>query len=230
MKRRPNRRPIPAAVPAKPLATAAKTKPVEVVKEKETVKPKPEQKSNQSAAAKDFFGKGKEKSKTAAGSAPSSKEGTPAPPPALKRESSSIFKSFAKAKPKLKREDTESSATEDVPMKGVLFDDDDDDEEDAYVQPAPMKKGDGEEAGDRKTRKDREAALKRMMEDDDEDEVEAVPEPEPEEEETVLEKEAPVKEPEPEITVSGGRRRGKRRVMKKKTVKDEEGYLGMSRP
>jgi hypothetical protein len=29
-----------------------------------------------------------------------------------------------------------------------------------------------------------------------------------------------------EVTVQGGRRRGKRQVMKKKTVKDEEGYLG----
>lgn len=33
-------------------------------------------------------------------------------------------------------------------------------------------------------------------------------------------------EPEPTVTVQDGRRRGKRRVMKKKTVKDEEGYLG----
>jgi DNA polymerase delta subunit 3 len=39
-----------------------------------------------------------------------------------------------------------------------------------------------------------------------------------------------VPEPEddkPTITVSNGRRRGKRRVMKKKKVKDEDGYLGM---
>lgn len=36
-------------------------------------------------------------------------------------------------------------------------------------------------------------------------------------------------EPEPAetVTVSNGRRRGRRRVMKKRTVKDEEGYLGM---
>lgn len=33
-------------------------------------------------------------------------------------------------------------------------------------------------------------------------------------------------EPEPSFTVQNGRRRGRRRVMKKKTVKDEEGYLG----
>jgi DNA polymerase delta subunit 3 len=34
-------------------------------------------------------------------------------------------------------------------------------------------------------------------------------------------------EPEETVTVSDGRRRGRRRVMKKKTVQDEEGYLGM---
>lgn len=40
----------------------------------------------------------------------------------------------------------------------------------------------------------------------------------------------PQKESEPEpketVTVQGGRRRGKRKIMKKKTVKDDEGYLG----
>ena len=34
--------------------------------------------------------------------------------------------------------------------------------------------------------------------------------------------------PEPAVTVTGGRRRGRRKIMKKKTIKDEEGYLGMS--
>lgn len=33
-----------------------------------------------------------------------------------------------------------------------------------------------------------------------------------------------------EVTVQGGRRRGKRQVMKKRTVKDEEGYLGRYLP
>ena len=32
--------------------------------------------------------------------------------------------------------------------------------------------------------------------------------------------------PEPAVTTSGGRRRGRRKVMRKKTIKDEEGYLG----
>ena len=31
----------------------------------------------------------------------------------------------------------------------------------------------------------------------------------------------------PSMTVSGGRRRGRRKVMKKKTMKDAEGYLGI---
>lgn len=33
--------------------------------------------------------------------------------------------------------------------------------------------------------------------------------------------------PEPSVVVSAGRRRGRRKVMKKKTIKDEEGYLGL---
>lgn len=33
-------------------------------------------------------------------------------------------------------------------------------------------------------------------------------------------------EPKETVTVQGGRRRGKRKIMKKKTVKDDEGYLG----
>lgn len=33
--------------------------------------------------------------------------------------------------------------------------------------------------------------------------------------------------PEPSVVVSAGRRRGRRKVTKKKTIKDEEGYLGL---
>lgn len=47
-----------------------------------------------------------------------------------------------------------------------------------------------------------------------------------------IDKEAPSQPAESEatVTVQGGRRRGKRRVMKKKKVKDEDGYLGMLNP
>lgn len=37
---------------------------------------------------------------------------------------------------------------------------------------------------------------------------------------------APAEEKEAFVEVTGGRRRGRRRVMKKKTMKDEKGYLG----
>jgi DNA polymerase delta subunit 3 len=47
-----------------------------------------------------------------------------------------------------------------------------------------------------------------------------------------IDKEAPSQPSEAEatVTVQGGRRRGKRRVMKKKKVQDEDGYLGMLDP
>jgi DNA polymerase delta subunit 3 len=212
VKRRTNRRPPPA--PASVPAIPSKPKPIE----KEGPKVKAEPKPAQSSSAKDFFGKEKEKTST-----PASSENTPAPP-TLKKESSNLFKSFAKAKPKLKREDTGTdsevaSAVEDEPMKDVS-----DDEEETYVPPAPNHEI---VDSDRKSRKEREAALKKMMDDDD-DNVVLTPEPEPEEEDAeVLEEKKPIKEEEPVVEVSGGRRRGRRKVMKKKTVKDDEGYLGM---
>lgn len=55
---------------------------------------------------------------------------------------------------------------------------------------------------------------------------------EPPTESSQPEKPGTPKEEKPELTVTvqNGRRRGKRRVMKKKTVKDEEGYLGEQSP
>ena len=161
--------------------------------------------------------------KPVSNTATSSKESTPTPHPTLKKESSSLFKSFAKAKPKVKREGTGTdsevpSAVEDEVMKDAS-----DDEEEIYKLPVPS----AEIVDiDRKSRKEREAALKKMMDDDDEDEN--VPAPEPEEEDAeVLEDAKPAKEEEPIVETKNGRRRGRRRVTKKKTVKDDEGYLGM---
>lgn len=108
--------------------------------------------------------------------------------------------------------------------------DDDDDEEDTYVPPpqkAREEKGEGE--SDRQSRKAREAALKAMMEDSDgEEEVKVGKRPEVEENEVEVETpDVEMKdETPPAPVVSDGRRRGRRRVMKKKTVKDEDGYLG----
>ncbi|PVH80338.1 hypothetical protein DL98DRAFT_203035 [Cadophora sp. DSE1049] len=233
VKRRPARRPPPAAaapVPA-PAKAVVKPKPADI---KENAKPavKQESKLSQPSTANDFFGKGKAMAKPAASSNASSKESTPNPP-TLKRDSSSIFKSFAKAKPKLKREGTDSSAVEspalsaaeDSPMKDVVSDDE---EEDTFVAPPPSKEI---VDSDRRSRKEREAALKKMMEDDDEDEV-VKPKPKRKENEDVEvddeeeeEREKSVEKGEVPTVVSGGRRRGRRRVMKKRTVKDDEGYL-----
>ena len=99
-----------------------------------------------------------------------------------------------------------------------------------------------------KSRSQREEELRKMMEEDDgesalphvcvpqltftdEDEEDDIdmkdpsdepPKPEPKAEPP----KAASPEPQTKVTVSGGRRRGRRRVMKKKTVKDAEGYLG----
>jgi DNA polymerase delta subunit 3 len=210
-KRRPARRPPPAAAPAPFVPQLKASAPLG----KEVSKPvKAEPKVG--AAANDFFGKSGKENPPKASGGKSSKESTPAPEkPGLKRENSSLFKAFAKGKPKEKKEEVE-----DVSMRDMS-----DDEEETYIPPVQEKK---ESEGDRKSRKEREKALREMMEqDDDEDEAVPSPVPEPEEEETVLEKVKEEEEPEPVVTISGGRRRGKRRVMKKKTIQDSEGYLGI---
>ncbi|KAL7951116.1 DNA polymerase subunit Cdc27 [Trichoderma barbatum] len=160
------------------------------------------------------------------------------PPATLKRGASGgIMQSFAKAaakpsKPKPKPEP--KAKEEDTSM--VLSDDGEADDEDL-----PTSKSVDLEALKR-TRKQREEELMRMMEDaDDEIKVEAKKEEEQSDEEMEEASEAepePEPEPEPEqqpkeekeptevISNSGnGRRRGKRRVMKKKRILDEQGYM-----
>jgi DNA polymerase delta subunit 3 len=240
VKRRSRKALIPAAVSTSVPSRAAppKSKLNEVQEAPKTSsQPSKSEPKSQPSNAKDFFGsKGKEKpkpkTKPEATEEASSKESTPAPPANLKRESSSIFKAFAKTQPKKAKNETtdsgaETSAKEDTPMKG-LSDDDDDDEENWTPQPVVKEKT----GQDRKSRKEREEALRKMMEDDDDEEEEAEPspalEPEPAVEEEEEEKdEEKANEEEPTVTTSNGRRRGRRRVMKKKTVKDEDGYLGM---
>lgn len=101
----------------------------------------------------------------------------------------------------------------------------------------------------RESKREREEKLKKMMEDDDDvdadglsisvhvqsrirsrriDEEMPDADEEPEREPTPVEQPLPPKSAElkEEVTVQGGRRRGKRQVMKKRTIKDEEGYLG----
>lgn len=169
-------------------------------------------------------------------SPPSSSTGKK-PPAMLKRGASGgIMQSFAKAaakpsKPKPKPEP--KAKEEDTSM--ALSDDGEADDEDI-----PAAKSVDLDAL-KKTRKEREEQLMRMMEDpedetkeetkkedeqsDEEMEEASEPEPEPEPEPEQQPKED--KEPTEVISDSGnGRRRGKRRVMKKKRILDEQGYMG----
>ncbi|OLN81288.1 DNA polymerase delta subunit 3 [Colletotrichum chlorophyti] len=157
-----------------------------------------------------------------------SKKGTA--PPALKKSGSSgIMSSFAKAAAKASSKPKEVSskpaAENPVNDSPALSDDGEDDDEDIPAAKPSNELG-------RKSRKDREAELKRMMEESDEEEDEPEekgqePEDEPMEEAPELIVEAKP-EPEPAEIVSStsdGRRRGKRRVMKKKQIMDDQGYL-----
>ncbi|KAG9677172.1 hypothetical protein KCU99_g2044, partial [Aureobasidium melanogenum] len=153
----------------------------------------------------------------------------------LKREGSSLFKAFAKAKPKTLSQATESSAE---PSPGVgsaakedeamhdLSDEEADDEDAAMLDEGAITETGG------KSKKEREDELRRMMDMEDEPMIDAPTKAvaaevsERAEDEPDSKPEAQTKaEPEETVTVSDGRRRGRRRVMKKKTVQDEEGYL-----
>lgn len=212
-----------------------------------TVKQEPKAvKSDPRAALSKAFASAKPKSEVKEEAKPEiapAESGKPAPgaenkkpTPALKRggsNTSSIMQAFSKAATKVKRAETSQPATPsgDDSSAQPMSDDGEDDSE----MPQPVPRG----AASRKTRKEREEELRRMMDaDDDEDD---------EDEDDASEKraESPVEEPmdetadEPEApepapaepaevvtTSTDGRRRGKRKVMRKKQVMDEQGYLG----
>lgn len=163
-------------------------------------------------------------------------EGSSKPAPG-KKEASSIFKSFAKgaAKPK-KTESQQNSAAaspapppaaepEDVPMTGFSDDDDDDDDQAGDGLPDEEVK-----APSGKSKREREAELKAMMDEEDElmEDATTPASDEDNHDDGALDKAESQSNEEPKETVivENGRRRGRRRVMKKKTVKDEDGYLG----
>ncbi|KAI4203972.1 MAG: hypothetical protein LQ346_001684 [Caloplaca aetnensis] len=158
----------------------------------------------------------------------------------LKREQSDIFKSFAKPRAKVSRENSEGLigpspvAREGSPASVMAPKV----EEDAHMSDGSESDHAEELLKTKKTstkpgapsRSEREEQLRKMME-DDEDAMEitqkksesqaddqAILEPSKEQSE----------EPPTNLTArAGGRRRGRRKVMKKKMLKDEEGYLGM---
>ncbi|KAL4939299.1 DNA polymerase subunit Cdc27 [Aspergillus oleicola] len=161
-------------------------------------------------------------------SASSAKSTDKAPP--AKKEKGSLFSSFAKAKPKLKKEESAASGVsgaESVEPSGaedvVLDDASDDGDEQEELFPESNKEETGET---RESRKEREDRLRKMMEDDDEDEEMADAAEPPAEPEKTIDKPSPKQEDlKVEAKSTGGRRRGRRQVMKKAVKKDSEGYL-----
>ncbi|KAF1362764.1 hypothetical protein EJ07DRAFT_163360 [Lizonia empirigonia] len=136
-----------------------------------------------------------------------------------------IFKSFAKAKAKpkdaAKLNESTPAPVEDEPMQGMSEDEgDDNDEPEMQVDTEKIEAA-------KKARDERAEKLRKMMDDDDEDMPDAsAAEDKPSEASQPEQVDTPKPdEPEPSIIVENGHRRGRRRVMKKKTVKDEEGYL-----
>lgn len=160
-----------------------------------------------------------EANKPPAAAKPASKASLPAKPALLKQSSSGIAASFAKGagKPKSMPKPSPAPAVEpsDTAMGGMSDDDDDDAGDDDPVVELDVKAPGG------KTKKDRQAELEAMMDVDDE----VVDEPAEEPSAPVDEPEPPKPEPAESIVVENGRRRGRRKVMKKKVVRDEEGYL-----
>ncbi|KAL2856911.1 DNA polymerase subunit Cdc27 [Aspergillus pseudodeflectus] len=147
-----------------------------------------------------------------------------------KKERGSLFSSFAKAKPKLKKEDSSTpaasgaeSAEPSGPEDVVLGDASDDDEEQEELFPESKKPASAET---RESRKEREDRLRKMMEDDDDEDEEMPDATEPEEPSAHIDQPPPQQEDlKVEAIVKGGRRRGRRQVMKKAVKKDSEGYL-----
>ncbi|KAI9783421.1 MAG: hypothetical protein M1816_001395 [Peltula sp. TS41687] len=147
-------------------------------------------------------------------------------PPAMKRGDSNIFKAFAKARPKGPKEDTDSSAAasaqpsapEDEPMKDAS----EEEQEEDLILPTSTKTA-AEREAESKAKAQREEQLRQMMEVDDEDPSEpaASKEQSPENQASP----AMTKEVSPPAPTKPGRRRGRRKVMKKVTTKDDEGYL-----
>jgi len=222
VKRRTQKRPPPPPATSNTKEAPAKAKPAPAL-EKQATKASNEP-ENTSAKATPVPEKNTD----------ATKKKTATKPVTLKRDASSIFKSFAKGANKAKKSaSTESSAApspapvpaEDESMGGMSDDDIDSAAVDEEIEV---------DAGTGRSKKDREADLKAMMDADD-DEMEDVADEAsdnaldaPKDEEKEESQESTKEEHKETMTVENGRRRGRRRIMMKKTVKDDEGYLGKS--
>lgn len=179
-------------------------------------------------------------------------ESTSKPKPNLKRDGSSLFKAFAKQgnKPKVERQDTSASAASsnnDAKMGG-MDDEEGQSEDEAIFLDTGTTKSKKRPADVKKEKEERQAKLRKMMEDDEEEETdvpkiedavedsEVIPAAMSGKDPVVLSGDAEnvdwsdsdtenKKEKEEEIATEPKRRRGKRKVMKKRTMKDDEGFL-----
>ncbi|KAF2993911.1 hypothetical protein E8E14_001277 [Neopestalotiopsis sp. 37M] len=211
VRRRERKGGMPKAAPAAPIS---KTEPKAQVKQESQPAVKEEPKAAKTAPTKDLKGPVATAAKKAAAA------------PALKRQGSSggIGQMFAKAaaKPKKPASRTTSNTPPvvDTPSP-ALSDDGEDDSEMPDVKPDPVAA---------QARKSRQNELRKMMEESDE-EIDSKPETpaeEPEEQEdTPVEPEPKADEGPSEVISStgNGRKRGKRRITKKVTKMDDQGYL-----
>ncbi|ETN44904.1 uncharacterized protein HMPREF1541_09779 [Cyphellophora europaea CBS 101466] len=242
VRRRKGKRPIV------PTAASSKFQAVKDVKPASTVKeaPKPAAKSGGIAASFNKSTPTLKKEETA--SRPSSRDSTStsASKPTLKRDASDIFKAFAKGK--TKKDAAKNSQDADTPMSGLGDDDDEgESEEEALFLDTGKKQAAKKRTSEvKKERDDKAAKLRKMMDSDDEEtkppisEAAAAPA-----EEAPAAVEAEEKDPdavewsesdteatkpkraaqEPAEPEGEKRRRGKRKVTRKRTMKDEDGYL-----
>ena len=232
VKRRSTRRQPPPAAPVAPVSAPAHT--VEAIQQRTRKKPASPPMKDNGPKLKD---ESKERSpetnapaRTEAGvsSKPETNKNIAAP----KKATSDLFKSFAKANSKKQAKPSpapQAPAIEDEPMADA---EEDEQEEDFQIKMSTKE----EREAKARVKQEREEQLRKMMDEEDEDMADA-PSAEASVPDDDLQQSNAIDRPasrnnaaekEPTVTVTGGRRRGRRRVMKKKTMKDEDGYLGAS--
>ncbi|TQS36426.1 hypothetical protein Golomagni_03126 [Golovinomyces magnicellulatus] len=154
-----------------------------------------------------------------------------------RRDPASIFRAFARTQTKPRKE-LPNSLEDEKPIEDVLEDSvmndapllssDDDDNDEAVKMWAQTQASVKKMTNQRESRKEREKALKEMMEEsEDEDntvEVDSASKQKKDEMDVTTSNEALV-EAQETTGLSCGKKRGRRRVTKKTTYKDEEGYL-----
>ena len=226
------RRPPPAPAPIGPASAPRHT--IEGTEQRTTKRPASPRVKDITTKLKD---EGKEKSPETAAPIKAEPIVTSKPQAAKKsappkRETSDLFKSFAKGKPKKPASAalvSQAPATEDEPMAEA---EEEEQEEDFQIKISTKE----EREARAKAKQEREERLRNMMEDGDEEMADAPAAEASGSEDAEVHSSRPIDRPasrdgaaekDATVTVSGGRRRGRRRVMKKKTMKDDDGYLGM---